>query len=204
MELTQSAVTRIRLIVKRHAGAEAAAAMDAARLKTLCSILRMKPDEVTKVGYYLAYNWLVNNTKGKDYGFVLHPEAMEMWGQIRMCSAAYLSEVFEGSQKVPFTLGRLKMTLQAYRQRFPSFIAREGDYEHWTAEVVCWMVALGVMPEEQHTYRDFPQQEAYRYAWAKVPVDYAKALRKVASVDKVIEMHEQNIPLDYAISLIVG
>ncbi len=204
MELTQSAVTRIRLAVKRHAGMEAAAAIDEAKLKSLCRLLHMKPDEVTKVGYYLAYNWLLNNSNGKDLGFVLHPAAMKMWGEIRSCSAAYLSEVFEGSGKVPFSLGRLDMALQAYRLRYPSYIAREGDYEHWTAEVVCWMVGLGIMPDEQETYREFSYDEAYRYAWEKVPPEYAKALRKVASVEKVITMHREGIPLDYAISLIVG
>lgn len=204
MELTQSAITRIRLTVKRHAGMEAAAALNAEKLKVLCGVLHMKPDEVTKVGYYLAYNWLANNSKREGHGFVLHPEAMKMWGGIRTCSAAYLSEVFEGFQKVPFSLGRLDMALQAYRLHYPSYIAREGDYEHWTAEVVCWMVGLGIQLEEQETYREFPYNEAYRYAWAKVPVEYARALRKVAPVDTVIEMHEQGLPVEYAISLIVG
>lgn len=208
MKLSQAATETILRIVKRHAGVEARDAA-APKLEILCGVLHMRPDEVTKVGYYLAHNWLDNAGSEKHgevngTGYVLHPKAMKVWGEIRSCSATYLREVFEGPEKVPFTLGRLDLTLQAYRLRYPSYIAREGDYQHWTAEVVCWFVGLGIAVDEQKTYRGFPYTEAYRYAWAKVPADYAESLRRVASVDKTIEMHEQGLPLEYAISLIVG
>lgn len=63
------------------------------------------------------------------------------------------------------------------------------------------MASLGISVEEMDAYHGFPWQDTYRYAWEKVPVDYARALRRLTTVDKTIQMHRQGIPLEYAVQL---
>lgn len=199
MPLTDNAQRTVLRMVKRFAGAEAAKVLPDT-LGTISMMLRVQPDEVTKFGYFMAANWL--QQAGTRFAAV--PSDMKLWGEVRTTSASYLREVFEGQNAVPFSVRRLQLAIQAYRLRLPSHIARDGDYETWTEEVVCWMTSLGVSVDEMEAYREFPWQEAYRYAWDKVPADYARALRRVTNAEKILELHRQKLPLEYALSLITG
>lgn len=199
MPLTDNAQRTVLRMVKRFAGAEAAKVLPDT-LGTISMMLRVQPDEVTKFGYFMAANWL--QQAGTRFAAV--PSDMKLWGEVRTTSASYLREVFEGQNAVSFSVRRLQLAIQAYRLRLPSHIARDGDYETWTEEVVCWMTSLGVSVDEMETYREFPWQEAYRYAWDKVPADYARALRRVTNAEKILELHRQKLPLEYALSLITG
>lgn len=199
MALTDNAQRTVLRMVKRFAGAKAAKVLPET-LGTISMMLRVQPDEVTKFGYFMAANWL--QQAGTRFAAV--PSDMKLWGEVRTTSASYLREVFEGQNAVSFSVRRLQLAIQAYRLRLPSHVARDGDYETWTEEVVCWMTSLGVSVDEMETYREFPWQEAYRYAWDKVPADYARALRRVTNAEKILELHRQKLPLEYALSLITG
>lgn len=57
MALTENAKRTVLRMVRRFAGAEAWKALPE-KLDMMALMLRVQPDEVTKLGYYLSANWL--------------------------------------------------------------------------------------------------------------------------------------------------